>query len=178
MRSHKVMLQILGEYLVENICLVAPRSRSNRIEKFSTWVYKHEFGLEQYLMARKKGGRVENAGAGVSADGGKLQWLNIRFDPEDIESVVDLAKSLDEFKDALVELITGGGDFSVRYEPKDSGYVCFLSDARADAANGGLALSARAGTPIHAVCAAIVKLRIYKSHPERFTTAGQAMGIR
>jgi hypothetical protein len=178
MRWNKVALQIMGEYLVENIDLLLTRSRSNPYQKFSTWSYEHEFGMGACIMARKKSAGSGNTQAGVKYGNGDLKWLNISLDEGDIESVLNLAQSDNELANELVRVCCTGGNFSVRYESDKNEYVCFLSDTRNDSGSNRYGLTSRAREPRHAVAAAIIKLRLYVNSPERFSVSGEGLGIR
>lgn len=129
-------------------------------------------------MARKKANGTQGVGNRVSASDGKLQWLNVRLEEEDIATVLALSDSTDEFRNELVSLVAGGGNFSVRFNPDKGDYSCFVSDSRGESDGNRYGISSSAIEARHAISAAIIKLRLWKSSPDRFTQAGSGLGIR
>jgi len=157
--------------------LVAPLSRSTE-QRFSTWSYNYHAQWEYYTMSRPKAKSTGNSGKPVPGTGNDLQWLNIRLEEEDIATIVALSQSTDELRNELVALITNGGNFSVKLDAAAEEYSVFVSDSRGDNTGKRYGMSGRAKTPILAICAVLVKLRVWKSAPDRFTKSGEGLGIR
>lgn len=157
--------------------LVAPLSRSTE-QRFSTWGQNYHGQWEYYTMPRSKAKSTVNSGKSVSHSGDDLQWLNIRLEEEDIAVIVALSQSTDELRDELVALVANGGNFSIKLDVAAQEYSVFVSDSRGDNTGKRYGMSGRAKTPILAICAVLVKLRVWKSSPDRFTKSGESLGIR
>lgn len=157
--------------------LVAPLSRSGE-QRFSTWTYQYYEQWEWYTMPRKKANGAGATGKPVSGSNGELKWLNIRLEEEDIAAVIALADSDVEFGNELVALVAGGGNFSVKLDTVSGEYAVFVSDSRGDDTSNRYGMSGRAKTAKLAISAVLIKLRLWKSAPDRFTQSGEGLGIR
>jgi hypothetical protein len=178
MRYEKVFWQAIGELFIDTLVDFQLPFAVHRLERVSTWSFRYVHGLEYFTMPRKKTTGDKNTQASVSTTAGTLKWLNVTLDTEDISGVVALIESKAELANELVGLIETGGNFSVRFNADKGNWSCFMSDNRGDSASAGFGISASANTPLATVAACIIKLRIWKSSPERFAATGGDLGIR
>lgn len=177
-RYSKIALHVLSDCMWQEFAAWLPYARYVGERAFTFYTIEFKYREGYHVMARKSRKASGNVTNGNGSGGTEFQWLNIVLEPEDIAAVVQLSESPGVIGDELAALFVGTGNFTCKFNHDRGNWSAFISSNDGERGSGGHGISASANSGIVATAAVLVKLRIYKSDPTRFTATGGGLGIR
>ena len=135
------------------------------------------FTWRLYVMARKPKNPDFSISSGVRTGESKTSWRNVKLEESEIALVVEGVEQPERVGNLLAGILARGADVSVKYQSDRKNFTAFIV-VETDSSSGlRVGFSAYAPDGVSALFACMVKVHIWFTEPERFTTGSGGLGI-